>query len=216
MNEVHPFERALAPLGFQPIFAGAFKGEWSTGRVEHFLFLENYGGDRYLAAWFAVRHRDAERFARELVVRYGSSLTRTLPPWDERTFYMRFSLGELVGWKPRSSLSQASLSREEIEERLTRAVQEELLPLVKPIQTAADLLAFLLRNSGPIRWSVTNGAIRATECLYLCKESKLPADEVLAQLLQYEADIRRGLDTDTAEIPVFLRQTLNVVPNGRP
>lgn len=195
----------LSSFGFFPS-NGGYRAEWSSPEVEHYLFLETFDKGRLLQGSFALRNSAAERFARDLVVRFGSALLQRLPDWTPKTYYMKFSLGALAGWEPRKSLALEDDGKRKFVDSVADAVGSHLLPLVRSVQSAGDLLNFLLRDVGAVRWSVTNGAIRAAECVHLSTRSRGLVPELEAQLLAHDAEIRLGLDTTSIDSRRFIHE----------
>lgn len=192
--------RTLADLGYERVKRFGYRASWSTEEVEHFLYFDLWGTPRnFLTAYFGLRNPRAEAFGDRSILALGGYLYH-LRQYDARTHcWMKFSLGMLAGWQPRSSIYLPDVTGPEIAETITASVRGGLFPLVANVTTADRLLTLLLTDGEPFLWARTNGSVRAALIVDLARQLGMPSEKIRAVLKPYRDEI--GVNLSRAPDP---------------
>lgn len=185
----------LAHLRYVRLSEGVLRATWSTEDVEHFFYFWRHGAvKQLLTADYGFRNVAAERFSRGCVRRYGGPVYQVLRDKLDSDCSMRFSLGSLAGWAPRSSLSMENFTVEEIGEKMKADAAAHLLPLIQKITSLSELIKALISCDEPFSWKRTNGAIRAAQIVVLGIKLGLVSKDVMQILEPMEREIAVSLD----------------------
>ncbi len=139
---------ALAPLGYQRVAKLIYRANWSTPDVEHMLRFDTFGNPKiYLAGDPGLRNAQAEAYANRCRKRYAKPMmSQAADTLDKWWCPVHFALGGLCDWDVRHSLDTSEYSPDALAKKVADDVRVNLLPLVTPIKTCADLLAFLEKD----------------------------------------------------------------------
>lgn len=160
---------------------------------EHLLNVEIRGNSDYsLTAEFGLHNEDATGFAIETLTRYGDS---RFTNWSSRASgcLIWFSIGELLGWYPGAALWQHQSSDQEFAASFVFAVESQIVPIVKKIDSVSALLQLLLSNEPPYRWVKSNGAVRAAQIIFLARQQGQSSEALIASLQPFLVEIKIGL-----------------------
>ena len=202
MSKHDPVEDALKQHGYTRVKPSVY--QWELGKpstIEHFLFTSIWGGpDRYLNLDFGIRYRPAEDFAIDCIRKFGGPTYGTLRDDPNSDCKMRFPLGKLADWGARWSLSQRSLSSEQVRDRLCADVGKYLVPIVLRVSNLPAFLEVLERNDEDTSWVHVNGAIRAAQIIYLSSGIGTSQWDILDRLRPFKgrigANLQKHEDTD--------------------
>jgi hypothetical protein len=192
---------ALAPIGYARVDKLTYRADWSTRDVEQILWFDTYGNPKeFLVGDAGLRNAKAETFAKQCQQHYASPLILQClsqengkqSPWF---CPLHFSVGSLLRWGLRSSLSLARRTPEQITTSLAPGVRSKLLPLIGDIQTIAALLDFLERDGEPLPWSSSGTYYRAALVAYLAAKLGRPRAETKSLLSRHAAFFANGIDT---------------------
>jgi hypothetical protein len=167
MFDEKPITSGLAELGYRRLKKRTYKASWSSEDVEHFLFLSLHSGRNYFSCDFGIRNPPAELFALECVKLYAGPAFQSIPFDPRDRCAMRFSLGGLARWGTQWSLAISDMSEAALAEKVTCAIRDDLLPVVRSILAPGDLFSLLLEDVEPCRWLRVSGALRAAIIVYL-------------------------------------------------
>jgi hypothetical protein len=191
---------ALAPLGYMRVEKLTYRAAWSTPDVEHVLLFETYGNPKaFLFASAGLRNNEAETFAEQCTQRYAHPMflreTNQTGVWNSPWFcLMHFSVGEILHWGPRESITLAGLTAEAIADAVTSGVRSTLVPFVGKINTIAALLAFLEDDVKPLLWAIRGPYYRAALVAYLAAKLGRPRDSTKDLLRKHARLIASGID----------------------
>jgi hypothetical protein len=186
---------ALAPLGYQRVAKLIYRANWSTRDVEHMLRFDTFGNPKiYLAGDPGLRNAQAEAFANRCRKRYAKPIMSQFEFEDKLGKWwcpVHFALGGLCDWDVRHSLDMTEYSPGALAKKVADDVREKLLPLVTPIKTCADLLAFLDKDDKTRPPMIQMGEFyRAAQIAFLaCKLARPRAktEEILRGFTRYMA-----------------------------
>ena len=192
--------KALAPIGYARVEKLTYRADWSTQDVEQILWFDTYGNPKeFLVGDAGLRNAKAETFAKQCQQHYASPLilqclnqeSGKQSPWF---CPLHFSVGSLLRWGLRSSLSLARCTPEQITTSLAPGVRSKLLPLIGDIRTSAALLDFLERDGEPLPWLISGTYYRAALVAYLAAKLGRPQEETKALLMRHAAFFANGID----------------------
>jgi hypothetical protein len=192
---------ALAPIGYARVDKLTYRADWSTADVEHVLVFDTYGNPKeFLVGDACLRNANADAFATQCQQRYASPLilqclsqvSGKRSPW---LFPLHFSIGSLLRWGRRSSLSLAGCTPDQIATTLASGVRSELLPLLGGIRTIAALLDFVERDDERLPWLAGGAYYLAALVAYLAAMVGRPPKETKSLLMQHAAFFANGIDT---------------------
>lgn len=113
---------------------------------------------------------------------------------------MRFALGRIARWEPRSSLSMIDISQRELLFIVKRDLKTYLLGSLSQLTTLDVLFRFLLSDTPLLPWFVSNGAIRAAHIAGIALQMGMEPNEIESVIRPSKAKIAYsltfGLDTD--------------------
>lgn len=185
---------AMEDLKYVRVKRLVYRASWSTAEVEHFLYFQNWGNlKEFLAADFGFRNVGAENFGIECVRTYGGELYRILEHDPHTDCTMRFCLGKLTEWGPRSSLRIQEMPMTSLAEKIGLDVRERLVPIIHNVTSAGTLLSLLVEDVEPCPWYRVNGAIRAAQIVYLARRLGIGVDEIAEMLRPYEKILATSL-----------------------
>jgi len=206
---------SLEDLGYVRLKKYTYRALWSSADVEHFLFFNVWDKGRLLAGDFGLRNVAAERFAYECLRLFAGPLFEDIEYDPGYGCSMRFCLGMLAGWDCRSSLNISKMSEAILVNKVACDSRDVLLPVVRHVLSAADLIAFLIRDDESSRWFRTSGAIRAAKIVYLGRQLGMNAGdlELILQPFLREIDANLGVPFthDWQHGRAFLKKVLNYV-----
>ena len=180
----------LRGLGYRLRKGSAYRAEWSTDGVEHFIYLTLYGTPKnFISLDFGVRNLFAQNFAIHEIQKYGGPQYSALKYDEDNDCVMTFSLGKMSGWSPRWSLNGADFSAKDLSYRIKNDVEFRLFPAIQPLKTAKDLLSFLLIDAEPCPWVRSNEAIRAAQIIHLGRQVGMGSSEIRTALEPHEKAI---------------------------
>jgi len=99
-------------------------------------------------------------------------------------------------------MSEAALA-----EKVTCAVRDDLLPVVRSILAPGDLFSLLLEDVEPCRWLRVSGALRAAIIVYLGRRMGMETRELESMLQPHLRDIVSGVQRGVAP-SFFLSEVL--------
>jgi hypothetical protein len=183
----------LSTIGYQEVKPGLYAFRASSQDCIHLLSVQLHGkSDRYLTAEFCVLNSDAEKFALQSLWGYGDPIFKSWNP-DVSQSVLRFSVGEVVGWKPGAALWQQQRSDDDFARLFAEFIDDRIVPFVKEVVSVDDLLSILLSDQPPYNWVKSNGAVRAAEIAFLSARQGLNSSEIRLQLKPYLKEIEIGL-----------------------
>jgi len=205
----------LAELGYRRLKKRTYKASWSSADVEHFLFLSLHAGGRYFSCDFGIRNPPAELFALECVKLYGGPAFQSIRFDPRDGCSMRFSLGGLARWDILWSLKISGMSEATLADKVTCAVRDLLLPVVRSILAPADLFSLLTKDVEPCRWLSVSGALRVAMIVYLGRRMGMETRELEAMMQPHLRDITNGVERGVAP-SFFLSEVLQSADAERP
>lgn len=181
---------AVAELKYERIKRFTYRAIWSTSDVEHLLFFSLWGTPKnFLAADFGVRNKSAEAFGTECVHAFGGPIYQLMKNDEETDCFMKFSLGKLARWEPRSSLKVREVSGTELTDKIKTDVHYRLVPLISRITSLDDLLSLLLKDAEPFSWMYVNSAIRVAQIVYLSRVLGMDLGEIRVSLRPFGREL---------------------------
>jgi hypothetical protein len=215
MFDEEPITSGLAELGYRRLKKRTYKASWSSEDVEHFLFLSLHSGRNYFSCDFGIRNPPAELFALECVKLYAGPAFQSIPFDPRDRCAMRFSLGGLARWGTQWSLAISDMSEAALAEKVTCAIRDDLLPVVRSILAPGDLFSLLLEDVEPCRWLRVSGALRAAIIVYLGRRMGMETRELESMLQPHLRDIVSGVQRGVAP-SFFLSEVLRRAEAVRP
>lgn len=194
-------EKSLTPglseLGYVRLKRLTYKASWSSTDVEHFLFASLFaGGDRFLCD-FGIRNLGAEQFALECLKLFSGPRLREVrfnPRYDCSN---RFPLGKWAGWSIGANLTISAFSEAAFADKVKGDVEHLLLPVVRSIQSPADLFSVLSKNVEPCSWvTLAGGPLRAAQVVYLGRRLGVTTSELRSMLQPHLPQIGGSLGRD--------------------
>jgi hypothetical protein len=194
MFDEQPLKKAMVHLGYKQLKKYTYRAEWSASDVEHLVYYSLYGTpEDFITADFGVRNKEAELFAIGAIKRYGGDLYQLLRYDDESDTFMKFSLGTLASWEPRSSIKISAITQDALARKIQTDIREKLFPIVAGIRNIDDLLSFLLIDEEPRPWVRCNGAIRAAEIAHLAVRLEINPTKICTLLNPFHSLIGTNL-----------------------
>jgi hypothetical protein len=182
--------RTLKDLGYQRVKRHVYRALWGSTEVEHFLYFSIWGTPKhFMAADFGLRNSRAEAFGVRSILTHGGELYRLMKHDETNDCTIKFSLGKLAGWEPRSSIYLPDVTEADLATTLTASIRARMFPIVEHMTSANHLLAFLLTDSEPLIWARTDGAIRAAQIVDLARQCGVSENETREILLRFKREI---------------------------
>jgi hypothetical protein len=200
-------DQKLILLGYRREASLLYRASFSTNEVEHFILFSFWGPRKcWLSAGFSLRNNEAEEFGWRCAVKYGSELYKYAAE-NRSLCALRFPLGVLADWSPRSSLYLPDMTDDEVLKRIEDAVQQKLLPLTRNIAGLEALLQVLENDSAPFRWLYTDGGIRAAQVAYIARRLGLQSSQIREKLRPYLRELIPSLGPG-ADLELYLENII--------
>ena len=193
----------LLKRGFEAFRAGnsVLVRKIARSRISLVLYLDLGGRKPWsLDVRYAFLHEAAEAFAIECVNR-ASGAARLVPTGKWHS-YLKFSVGEFLGWSPGGKRwSSDSETKEAFSGRVLNEIAIDLVPKLEWVDGERALLQMLLDadKDGHRTWWRTNGAIRAAVILYIGGQLKSDYADLVSQVMQHAKQISLGIEGRTVE-----------------
>lgn len=182
---------ALSESGYAEVGRGVYRASWSSTEVEHFLYLDFSRKRGHISARYGARNLEAEVFAVDAMRACGGPHYMALETKRGFECLLKWPVGTVASWGPLWGLSIFDKTSLELADKVRAALQNAVLPRLKPIGSLSSLATFLIDDDEHCRWQYVNGAIRAALIVHSGIRSGLSSEQLRQALHPFHRYISR-------------------------
>jgi hypothetical protein len=191
-------QAVLLDLRYARVKKNLFRAPWSSEAISHYIstrWLHRFGYDARVDVGVGIRHHEAQAFALAMNQRFGDPRLRGYWKVGPTDSVVGFPFGKLCSW-PMFAVVLSDLGVEGSVRQVIDGLEMTLRPLVRDIGDDAAMYDFLTQTKNEAMWPA-NGAVRASEAIFLGKRLGYPQGKVMSEIEPFRMFISSQIDRTT-------------------